>query len=265
MSELQLHQRSLGQGPPLLLLHGLFGSGDNLSALARACAARHEVLLPDLRNHGRSPWSDTMDIAAMADDVLRLLDARGLGRIALLGHSLGGKVAMQLALANPHRVRALVVADIAPVDYPRHHDRILDALSSLPLATVRSRNAADAWLAQHGVAEEGVRQFLLKSLYRDAGGFHWRFNLAALRDGYDELRRAPTAQGPYAGPVLWLKGEHSDYIRPEHEAPMRERFPRFRFRMLAGTGHWLHAEKPIAFQRLVCNFLAESGAEADTG
>lgn len=253
---LPLHHTVLGgQGDWVLLLHGLFGAGDNLGGLGRELAEYDRVVLVDLRNHGRSPHSDEMSLPLLAADIAALLDHLGIDRAALVGHSLGGKVAMELALNLPGRVGRLVVADIAPVRYPPHHQTILGALGGLELENLRSRGEADNQLAL-AIDEPAVRQFLLKSLYRDNTGFHWRFNLEALRDCYPQLSAAP--QGlPFAGPTLFIKGELSDYIKPEFEAAMRAAFPHFQFRMIAGAGHWLHAERPVAFNRLVRHFLAE--------
>jgi len=252
---LPLHHTVLGgQGGWVLLLHGLFGAGDNLGGLGRELAESCRVVLVDLRNHGRSPHSEAMNLPLLAADIAALQDRLGIDRAALVGHSLGGKVAMELALNLPERVDRLVVADIAPVCYPPHHQIILAALAGLELQTLSSRGEADSRLAA-SIDEPGVRQFLLKSLYRDDSGFHWRFDLAALRDCYSHLSAAP--QGlPFAGPTLFIKGERSDYIKPEFEMAMRAAFPHFQFRMIAGAGHWLHAERPVAFNRLVRQFLA---------
>lgn len=257
---LPLHCAVLGEGGGwVLLLHGLFGAGDNLGGLGKALAQTHRVALVDLRNHGRSPHSPHMDLDLLAADVAALQDRLGIDACALVGHSLGGKVAMQLALNAPQRVRRLLAADIAPVRYPPHHQRILGALAALDLAALAGRGGAEAQLAR-AIAEPAVRQFLLKSLYRDHSGFHWRFNLAALASDYAALSAAPHG-APYAGPTLFIKGELSSYIAPEHQAAMRALFPNFRFKMIQGAGHWLHAERPAAFNRLVQQFLADDAAQ----
>jgi esterase len=251
---LPLHHTVLGErGSWVLLLHGLFGGGDNLGALGRALAAEHRVALVDLRNHGRSPHSAAMDLPLLAADVAALQASLGLSASALVGHSLGGKVAMQLALSAPQRVERLVVADIAPVAYARQHDDILAALAAVDLPALTGRSAADAQLAQH-IGESNVRQFLLKSLYRDDGGWHWRFDLPALRANYAALAAAP-AGAPYAGPTLFIKGENSRYIDTRRYPQMRAAFPAYRLEVIAGAGHWLHAEQPALFNRLVRDFL----------
>lgn len=251
-----LHYETLGEaGDWVLLLHGLFGSGDNLGNLGRQLAAEFRVALVDLRNHGRSPHSDTMDLRLLAADVAALQDRLGIAACALVGHSLGGKVAMQLALTAPQRVTKLVLADIAPVAYPPGHQQILAGLQALDLASLADRRAADAALAPW-VPEAGVRQFLLKSLYREGGALRWRFNLPVLARCYDALRAAPEGN-PFPGPALFIKGEHSDYITAEHRAAIEAAFPAFQFRMIANTGHWLHGERPAAFNRLVLQFLRD--------
>jgi len=259
--ELHVQQRGT-TGPLVVALHGLFGDGDNLAGLAAELADDHRVLLPDLRNHGRSPWREGMALSALAGDVLALLDRLEEPRAWLVGHSLGGKVAMALALNQPERVAGLVVGDIAPVAYPPHHQAVFAGLSAVAAAEVGSRAEADALLARH-VEDPRVRGFLLKSLTRVEGKtpvrFAWRFNWSVLQSDYEALSAAPAGRA-YEGPALFLKGEQSTYILPEHEAVTRRLFPSFAFRMIAGTGHWLHAEKPQQFNRLVRNFLQGEGS-----
>ena len=259
---LPLHYRTVGDsGDWVLLLHGLFGAGDNLGALARALADGFRVVQVDLRNHGRSPHSAAMTFAAMAADIALLQDTLGIGSSHVVGHSLGGRVAMQLALHHAARVRRLVVADIAPVAYAPHHTQILAGLEGLDLATVSSRGGADAQLAQ-SIPELAVRQFLLKSLYQvsggnvDAGKWRWRFNLPALRACYADITVAQDG-APFAGPTLFVRGGLSDYILPAYESIIQRLFPHCAIETIAGAGHWLHGEKPAEFNRLVREFLAK--------
>lgn len=249
-----LHYHRIGErGEWVLLLHGLFGLGDNLGALAKFLAAEFRVVQIDLRNHGRSPHSEEMSFAAMAADIEHLQDTLEITRSHLVGHSLGGKVAMQLALNDAARVQRLIVADIAPVAYPPQHTTILSALESIDLTQLRSRQQADVQLAQ-SITEISVRQFLLKSLYKEGDVFRWRFNLPVLQANYTKLTEALSGK-PFDGPTLFIKGELSDYIKSEYEHAMRALFPHFEFKLIAGTGHWLHGEKPEAFNRLVTRFL----------
>lgn len=244
-----------GEGPDVVLLHGLFGMGNNLGALSRALQEHYRVHSLDLPNHGRSAWTDSMDLAALADAVSRWMEHRKLEMAHFVGHSLGGKVAMQLALDQPYRIDALVVADIAPVTYPPHHDAVFAALAAVDRAACRSRNEAAALMAEH-LQEDAVIQFLLLSLSRDSEGiFRWRFNYPVLRDCYTQVRAGVPAQMPFTGRTLFIKGGASDYILPEHETAIRERFPQAEISELPGAGHWLHAEQPARFNALVKQFL----------
>lgn len=255
MQALPVHYTVQGGGAQsVVLLHGLFGSGDNLGALARELAPEYRVVSVDLRNHGRSPHSASMTLGELAGDVLAVLDDLGITSAHLVGHSLGGKVAMQLALTAAARVDHLVSADIAPVRYAPHHQQIIAGLRAVDLEQLHQRGDADAPLAQF-VDELPVRQFLLKSLYRDEAGFHWRFNLPALINGYEEILAAPTGT-PFEGPTLFIKGELSDYLLPEYEPAIRALFPNCSVKIINGTGHWLHGEKPQVFNKLVKRFLA---------
>lgn len=252
---LDLHHRVVGEGDPLILLHGLFGSLENLGGITQRLSDTWQVHALDLRNHGRSPHVEEMGYPAMADDVLRYLDKQGIDQAAVLGHSMGGKTAMELALAHPDRVSRLIVADISPVAYPPHHDAIIEGLTGLELAKIKSRGDADKKLAEH-VEIPAVRQFLLKNLVRtDDGGYDWRINLDAIENDYPQIAEGPTAQGPYEGPTLFLKGGDSDYIKDGHRDIVARLFPNAVLRILPGTGHWLHAEKADLFAKLCRRFL----------
>lgn len=249
-----------GQGETLLILHGLFGSLGNWNWHSKMLSQHFRVFALDLRNHGNSPHSEIMDYTSMAADVLELLDELQLTTVNLLGHSMGGKVAMQLALTHPERVDRLVVADIAPVSYRSEHDTIFKGLLSVDLAELKSRAEADTQLARH-VSDEVVRQFLLTNLQRDGSGrFSWRINLPALAANYAQLRAAPSAQGVFRKPVLFLKGDWSDYILEEYRAAILARFPEAQLKTIQQTGHWLHAEKPQTFYRLLVGFLGADAA-----
>ncbi|KKO46737.1 acyl-CoA esterase [Arsukibacterium ikkense] len=249
-----LHTHSTGCGQPLVLLHGLFGSYENLAGIARALADQWQIISIDLPNHGQSPHSDTMDYHSMVADLHSTLDKLGIAQCALLGHSMGGKLAMAFALAYPAKVSALIVADIAPVSYSRRHQQVFAGLNAVTLNAITSRGDADKQMAEH-IAEPGVRQFLLKSLEKTEHGFRWKFNLEVLAQCYDELVSAPAADGVYPGPVLFIKGADSDYILPEHRPQIMRYFPAAQAKIINGAGHWLHAEKPAAFVKLVRDFL----------
>jgi esterase len=250
-----LHSSVTGEGKSLILLHGLFGMGANLSMVARPMAEHFTVYSPDLRNHGLSPRASQMTFTEMADDVLRLMDHLQIDNAHILGHSLGGKVAMQLALNHESRVNKLVVADIAPVAYQGNHDRVFAGIRAVDLKGIESRRDAEEILKQH-VEEQGVRLFLLKSLYRtERGSFDWRLNVDALYDCYSQLREAVDAERAFGGPTLFIKGEHSKYILPEYRDDIKRLFSDVSFKMIQNTGHWLHAEKTVAFNNIVKKFL----------
>ncbi|AEY01995.1 esterase YbfF [Oceanimonas sp. GK1] len=250
---MQLNYRRQGQGMPVMLVHGLFGNLDNLNGLNRALSDHFDVITVDLRNHGLSPRSEEMTYAAMADDLLALSEQLQLDRPALVGHSMGGKAVMMAAGLAPERVRALVVADMAPVAYREaRHREVFAGLQAVIDAGCQSRRDADAVLARH-VAIAGVRQFLLKSFVAEEAD--WRFNVAALHDAYQHIMGWPGLPAPFEGPVLFIKGSESDYLLPEHQPEVQAQFPHARARVIQDAGHWLHAEKPQAFNRLVQDFL----------
>jgi esterase len=249
-----LHTEITGQGQAIVLIHGLFGSYENLGVIARALVGQWQVINLDMRNHGRSDWHDSMSYALMAEDVKETLDHLGLEQVILLGHSMGGKIAMEFALRYPERVSKLILADISPVQNRPRHLEILSALDGIDLDSLQSRQHADQQLAL-AITETGVRQFLLKSLYKDGDQFRWRFNSKALIANYSQLLEAPPSKGPYTGPTLFIKGAESDYLLPEHQSLIQQLFPHSKAKVIMGTGHWLHAEKPVAFAKIVTDFL----------
>lgn len=252
----ELFFKRAGTGPPIVLLHGLFGAGGNLGALARALQERFTVFTLDLPGHGRSGWQPGLDLARMAISVRHWMSGEGLARAHLFGHSLGGKVAMQLALHQPALVESLIVADIAPVSYPAQHNEVFAALEAVAAQQPASRDEAATCLAQY-LQDERVIQFLLTSLQRDAQGFYrWRFDVAGLQAAYPALLAAPQAGKSYAGPVLFIKGGLSDYIVEEHWPVIRAFFPQASLKIMPDCGHWLHAESPQVFNNIVLRFLA---------
>ena len=256
----KIHSSGIGQGPSVVLLHGLFGSGNNLGALARSLQGRFQVHAVDLPDHGRSDWQDRSDLASTAAGLRHWMQHQGIQSARFVGHSLGGKVAMQLALDHPSLVEALVVADIAPVAYPPGHDAVFAALEAVVARHCRSREEAAEVMAEH-LQEADVIQFLLMSLRRgDDGSYTWRFNLEGIRAGYASLRDAPEANAPYSGPVLFIKGGDSDYIREAHRTHIRALFPAAQVKIMPGCGHWLHAERPSLFNGIVGRFLQDAAA-----
>lgn len=241
-------------GTPLLVLHGLFGSARNWQTLAKRFGERRHVYALDLRNHGGAPWAPTMSYPEMAEDVLRFLDDRGFARAAVVGHSMGGKTAMTLALKHPDRVERLVVADIAPVRYTHTHAPFIAAMKAADLEGRTRRSEVDAQLAD-AVPEAPLRSFLLQNLVLENGAFRWRINLDAAGAEMDKLIGFPDlGDARYEGPTLFIGGSRSDYITPESEPEIRRHFPNARIAMIPG-GHWIHAERPEEFAELVEGFL----------
>jgi len=229
----------------ILILHGLFGSKRNWQTIARRLSEQCQVFTLDLRNHGESDHSESMSYQDMADDVFQFISEQDLGDISIVGHSMGGKVAMQMALRHPERIKSLVVIDIAPVQYQHGFDDLINSLDALPLDRISSRQEADDYL-KTSVQPESLRQFLLQNLYKVESGFSWRINLKAIQSCIDELMGFPAdhREKQYQKSVLFLKGEKSDYIKHLYEREIFSFFPRALFITLEGAGHWLHAEDP---------------------
>jgi esterase len=252
---MKLHFRKLGEGQPLIVLHGLLGSLDNWQPLARKLAACFAVFSVDLRNHGQSPHSEDVCYGAMAADLEEFVLTHKLSRVHMLGHSMGGKVAMQFALSYPNRVEKLVVADISPRAYPPRHKRTLTALLALDLHQFQQREQLDLELAK-SVDDAGVRQFLLKNVIRDAhGGFRWKANIRGLWKSYDQLTVAVTSESSCDRPALFLRGAESNFLPEADNELIRLLFPRAEFCTIAGAGHWLHADQPAAVFESVLEFL----------
>jgi len=245
-----------GAGPPLAILHGLFGSGRNWATIAQRLAAHHRVIAVDLRNHGGSPWAATMDYREMAEDVRMTLKGRGYERFALLGHSMGGKMAMIAALEHGAAVERLIVADIAPVPYAPHHLGHGRAMQRLDPAQIKRRSDADAALAP-AVPDPAERAFLLQNLIFENGQAHWRLNLEAIEHEMPRLIGFPVlpSDHTYDGPAIFVAGGRSDYLRSEHEPAIRHLFPDAEIAVIGNAGHWLHAEQPTAFLAIVEAFL----------
>lgn len=263
---MKLHVTHVGSGTPrVAFLHGLLGRGKNWATVAKTLADRWPSLLYDLPNHGRSPWTDDLAYPAQADAVAADLRARGLvdGSLVLVGHSMGGKVAMALALRHPELLRGLVVVDIAPDHSESGYGfrRYVDALRGVDLDALERRTDADAQLAS-AVTAPATRAFLLQNLHRDGGRWRWLPNLDLIRDQIAEISAWPSDLGePWDGPTLWLRGGDSDYVRDEHLDPMRALFPRARLVTIKNAAHWVHADQPDAVTQTLAMFLA--GLDAD--
>lgn len=267
---MRLNFRDIGCGEPFIVLHGLYGSSDNWMSVGRRLSAQHRMILVDLRNHGLSPQSSTHTYQAMASDVKELIDSEGLNNPCLMGHSMGGKVAMLLATLYPNLFRKLIVVDIAPSDYGKPHDLnnqlyashqgVIDALGSIATQGLTSRVQADMLLAEH-IDDLGVRQFLIKNLLPNTrGGYRWKFNLSALSGALDEVMSNPLNREPaerVALPTLFIRGDKSPYIGNENLKDIDRYFSNFRVDTLAGAGHWPHVAKVEAFLSSVVAFLRD--------
>jgi pimeloyl-ACP methyl ester carboxylesterase len=251
----KLNYHVAGQGTPLLILHGLLGSLDNWMPHAQQLAPAFQVFLLDLRNHGRSPHTTDFNYDLMASDIATFVQEHQLGAVNVLGHSMGGKVAMRFAQVHPERTRKLVVADMAPREYPPRYAEMLNAMHTLDLSQFQQRPEVDAALAR-AVPDPGIRQFLLKNIGRDPHGhMRWKPNVAALRENYHSIRGALPTAPPFLCPTLFIRGGKSDYIRDQDLPQIQQLFPRAKLETIPAAGHWIHAEAPEEFLRLVTTFL----------
>ncbi|WP_043526129.1 alpha/beta fold hydrolase [Litchfieldella xinjiangensis] len=253
---LELHATdSEGEGTPLVVIHGLLGSADNWRSHIKQWQKERRVIAVDLRNHGRSPHAEGMRYAQMAEDVLSVLDRLGIQRCHLLGHSMGGKVAITLARDNPDRVVSLTVADIAPVRYGHGHDTIFAALRHVEASAPSNRREVDGLLAEY-IDERPIRLFLATNLQRDANDvMRWRVGLDEIEQAYEDIRAEPDGEQPYEGPSLVIRGARSDYVTDEALEATQKILPHVDVVTLE-AGHWLHAEQPEAFQDAVADFLS---------
>ena len=257
---MSIHTTRLGEsGSPVVLLHGLFGQGKNWTTVAKALAEDHRVTMADLPHHGRSAWSDAFDFREAAEQIADLWTADD--PVTLVGHSLGGKVAMILALHHPDKVARLCVADIAPVAYDSGREFVgyTSALKSLDLDSLERRDDADRALSE-AVPNPTVRSFLLQNLRREGDGWRWQVNLDVIERDLATISGWPeelvTGVPPYGGPVLWLAGERSEYVKDEYAPAMDRLFPRNRRVTIKNAGHWLHSEQPEVFTEILRRFLA---------
>ena len=258
---MKLHESVIGDSEPdLAFCHGLFGQGKNWTRIAKALTPAHTSLLLDMPNHGRSPWTDSVDYAAWADLVAEQL--RRYAPIDLVGHSMGGKIAMQVALRHPDLVRRLVVVDISPVDYRglTSFTRYVEGMQDIDLDSLTSRGDADDLLAQR-VRSGVIRGFLLQNLRRDKDHWRWQMNLQLLGAHLDDLGGWPPTEATFDRPVLWVAGANSDYIQPGYREAMRRLFPKVRSVTIKGAGHWVHSEQPEAFVAVLQKFLGDTAED----
>lgn len=251
-----LNFKQSGQGLDLILIHGLFGSMDNLNMVSRTLAKSYRVTNIDVRNHGDSFQQNSMRYNELALDVVNLMDHLNMTSAAILGHSMGGKIAMQIALDYNSRVTKLIVADIAPVAYPAHHLQIIKGLKTIDLTRVNNRKDADQQLSQY-VDNVGIRQFLLRNLTKNENDkYQFKCALNYISDCYTQIMKGYQGDNSYHGNTLFIKGGNSDYIKAEHREIITSLFPHSRAKIIKDTGHWLHAEKSVAFNKIVSDFLA---------
>ena len=253
---MNLFFRESGQGQPLIILHGLFGSSDNWFTFAKTFSQHYKVYLVDQRNHGQSPHSDEFNYKLLTEDIEEFLSFHAIVDPVVIGHSMGGKTAMNLAVKRPDLISKLVVVDIVPKFYPVHHDHILDGLDAIDLTKLSSRTEADQILSKF-IPEPDVRQFLLKNLSRKSdGGFEWKVNLASIDSHIEEIGEGMKYEGKFEKPALFIKGSRSNYYSEGDETLIRSIFPNGKFSTL-DTGHWVQAEKPAEFADTVLQFLTK--------
>ncbi len=251
---MNLFFRKAGTGKPLIILHGLFGSSDNWFSLSKVFSEQFTVYTIDQRNHGQSPQSDDFNYRLLTEDMEQFLTEHSIENPIIIGHSMGGKTAMNLAIKRPELVSDLIVVDIVPKYYPVHHAQILAGLKSISLPNLHSRNEADSLLANY-VPEADVRQFLLKNLTRDnKGNFEWRINLPAIDNHIEEMGEGLQYSGTFSKPTLFIKGARSSYFKEGDDTLIRQLFPSAKIETL-DTGHWVQAEKPQEFVSIVLNHL----------
>jgi pimeloyl-ACP methyl ester carboxylesterase len=267
---MELYFRKLGNGPPLIILHGLYGSSDNWYTIARSLAVHYEVFIPDQRNHGNSPHSHNHDYSVLSDDLNDFFLQHNLERAVILGHSMGGKSAIAFGLKFPWKVEKMIVVDISPFGYDEKsapevvsHEKIMRSLMSLQPQTLKGRQEADNML-QKQISSEPVRHFLLKNLKRNEEGiFYWTMNLPVLQEHLPDIYATVLHSGKDRAedipsfPLLFVKGANSGYLRKEEFESIRYFFPHARLAEIPGAGHWVHAEQPDTFLKIVRSFISE--------
>jgi esterase len=253
---MKLYFRKFGEGQPLIIIHGLFGQSDNWNSLAKQFSEKgFEVFIIDQRNHGLSPHNDEWNYRAMSDDLFELINDNNLKNVILLGHSMGGKTAMQYALDHCETLDKLIVADIAPKYYPLHHQSVIEALNAVDFAIVKTRKEVEEILSEY-IDDIGTRQFLLKNIYwKENGILDWRFNLKVITEKIENVGEATPMDKSCDVQTLFIRGEKSNYILDGDMNFIHDIFPRSMLETIAGSGHWIHAEKPKEFFECVMNFI----------
>lgn len=249
-----LHYQIVGEGPPLIIVHGLFGSGDNWRRIAQALSEQYQVITVDLRNHGRSFHHARQSYALMAGDLIDLMHTLSIEQADFIGHSIGGKTVMQLAQDAPERVARMVIVDMAPGRYSDRHSKIFKNLLKLDLGQYRRRAEIDAAM-QSDIPDPAIRQFLLTNVERTENGFRWRINLEGLFCAYPELLKSVMPATPVHIPTLFMAGADSDYITAPDKTAILDAFENVQFETIADAGHWIHAAQPEAFLATVRRFL----------
>lgn len=261
---MKLFYREYGQGKPMIILHGLFGLSDNWVTLAKVFseALNMRVIIPDQRNHGRSGHHPVFNYFALVDDLAELYDDLGIGSAVLLGHSMGGKVAMHFALDYPSSVEQLIVADISPVPYRTYrHAFLLEVMSGIDFSRFRTKKDVEEEMIRH-VPDRRLVNFMMKNVQNiSRDKMAWKMNIEALKLNLEEVFRFEPSGSSYPGPVLWLKGEHSDYIMQEHHRIMYSFFPNVTMHIIPSASHWLHADNPEEFSRVVMEWMAGKESE----
>ena len=253
---MKLNFKKSGEGSPLIIIHGLFGTLDNWTSIARQLSEQYTVYLIDQRNHGRSPHSDEFSYELMADDLKQFIIQLNIENPTILGHSMGGKTAMKFAVQFPNLLNNLIVVDIAPIYYPLHHQKIIEGLYSLPLESIKNRNEADLELSKY-IEIVGVRQFLLKNLYRkEDKSFGWRMNLDSITNNLKSIGDGLLDEETYDGKTLFIRGLNSDYIKDSHFEKISLHFSDYSVFSVENAGHWVHAEAPKTLIEQIGEFMS---------
>ncbi len=255
MKEIELNYKELGEGTPVIILHGFLGMLDNWKTFGRKLSENYKVYLVDQRDHGRSPHTDDFDYTLLANDLSDFMNQHGIEKAHLLGHSMGGKTVMKFTQLHEEKVLSSIVVDIAPKAYNNHHTDILDALHSISPSEIQDRGEADDALAKY-ISDWGVRQFLMKNLSRNPeGGFRWKMNLALLTEKYDNIIQ-PVDQSVSEVKCIFINGSKSNYIVEDDKPEISKVFPNAKFHTIEDAGHWVHAEKPLELLEVVQAFIS---------